>query len=401
MYAVSDRTRSLAARVGVVLTVAVGVAACGSSSSSSSSSSTSASSPPATQAAANAAVPTDLTAAVNHGYKGTWQSPPRTAPTPTPGKNVWIISCGQLYAPCQQLSSSAATSAKLLGWKTTLVDGKAAPSTANALISQAIAAKADGIMVEAFDCPGIKSGLLAAQAAKIPVVTTGSLDCNQAPYHGASLYTATLKWNNQANVGTYFYNQGVARADYLIDKIGAKGTVINLQEVQQGVQQYQNQGFSHEMAAECTQCKLVNVPWTFAEVPTQATAIWKAAMQQNPDAVAIANGVDAIAGLGLLQAMQESGTKAKLYGGEGGVANTTLISKGEQQSAVFVPYGWFGWGMTDMLERIFAGVKPAQLPSEGGGFQYIDKTHNLPPAGQAFTPSMNFEAVYKKAWGLG
>ena len=42
----------------------------------------------------------------------------------------------------------------------------------------------------------------------------------------------------------------------------------------------------------------------------------------------------------------------------------------------------------------------ASLPSQGGGTQYIDTSHNLPAQGQAFQPSVDFRAAYLRHWSV-
>jgi ribose transport system substrate-binding protein len=37
---------------------------------------------------------------------------------------------------------------------------------------------------------------------------------------------------------------------------------------------------------------------------------------------------------------------------------------------------------------------------EGPGVQVVDARHNLPAAGQAYTPPVNYVALYEKAWGV-
>ena len=41
----------------------------------------------------------------------------------------------------------------------------------------------------------------------------------------------------------------------------------------------------------------------------------------------------------------------------------------------------------------------APVADSGLGWQLVDKEHNLPPSGP-FVPSVDFTAVYKKAWGV-
>src|SRR5690242_5486530 len=95
------------------------------------------------------------------GFAGVFQKPPTDGPTAVRGKTVWFISCGENFEACHTMSASFTEAARKLGWHVKVVDSKYQASAANSAIGQAIAARADGIVTAAFDCPQIKSGLLA------------------------------------------------------------------------------------------------------------------------------------------------------------------------------------------------------------------------------------------------
>jgi len=60
---------------------------------------------------------------------------------------------------------------------------------------------------------------------------------------------------------------------------------------------------------------------------------------------------------------------------------------------------WESYTAVDALVRLFLHRNPNELDS-GNGFQLCDKTHNLPPAGQAYQPPVNFVADFYKLWGV-
>jgi ribose transport system substrate-binding protein len=337
------------------------------------------------------------------GYKGSFQPPPTSGPAAQKGKKVWYISCGQAYVACANGAISFKQAGEKLGWHVTIVDGKADPNTAANEIKQAVAAHVDGVGLFTYDCPTIKSALLQAKAAHMPVVNFGSLDCNDSAFgNQAPLFAASENEMGSANQAGVWEGLGKARADYVAAALGsAGGTVINIHETSQRAHVYQQMAFAQEIATACPKCKVVNVPFTFSQVPNPATASWKSALLKNPTAKVVTWDTDALESLGLSSAIQDSGRANQMFriGAEGNLANMTLIANGQQTSASFIPYGWYQWGLADTLNRLFAGEKAASLPSEGGGFLYVDKSHNLVGPNELPKLPVNFEADYEKVWG--
>ncbi|HEX6285961.1 MAG TPA: sugar ABC transporter substrate-binding protein, partial [Acidimicrobiia bacterium] len=59
---------------------------------------------------------------------------------------------------------------------------------------------------------------------------------------------------------------------------------------------------------------------------------------------------------------------------------------------------WIFWGLADSLNRIFAGEDPATLPNQGGGWQFVDAEHNIPPEGESYSPPVDFRTAYTAIW---
>jgi ribose transport system substrate-binding protein len=53
--------------------------------------------------------------------------------------------------------------------------------------------------------------------------------------------------------------------------------------------------------------------------------------------------------------------------------------------------------LANTLNRVFAGEDPKSLPSEGGGWVFLDKDHNLPAEGN-WEPSFDFKNIYTSMW---
>ncbi len=398
------KSLALALAFGAILGVLV-LAGCGSSSSSSSESSTTAESGSAggetsESSAAESGVPADVSARVEKLYEGEYEPPPSSGPPAQKGKTVWQISCGQAYEACAEISEAISEAGEALGWNVNVVDGKAEPSTASNLIKQAVAAHVDGILIDGYDCPGIKGALLEAKEANIPVVNFVGLDCNEKAFGGGEpLFTRTENVLGATTWATFVEKYSQARADAVIQHLGGKGKIISLEENSQAQMQDRTSAFNEEIKAKCPECEVVGVPFTFSQVPNPASQVWQSAFQANPDAEVLNNPADSLMAGGLLTAIQRAGRTDDLWvmGEAGGVPNLEYIREGKQGAALALNgYRWPAWGEADTLNRIFAGSKA--FPNEGFGWTLIDKEHNLPPKGQAFEPPIDYKAAYEKVW---
>jgi ribose transport system substrate-binding protein len=342
------------------------------------------------------------TSLLEEGYAGVFEPPPAEGPAAQPDKDVWYISCGQAYAACAGAAASFEEAGNELGWNVTITDGAADPNTAAGIIRQAIAADADAVGLFTFDCPGIKSALLEAKDAGVPVVNFGSLDCDDEAFGSEEpLFAASVKALGEESQSVLWMGLGEARAKYVAASLGEEGgKVVNIWETSQRAHQWQQVGFEETIAEECPNCEVVNVEFTFAQVPNESSETFTAALLQHPDLAALTWDTDALMGLGLNTVIQQAGLPSSVVkaGAEGNPPNMDHIRAGEQTSSSFIPYGWYQWGMADTMNRIFAGEDPASFPSQGGGYMYIDKDHNLPPEGEPVELTVDYKAAYKAVW---
>ena len=154
---------------------------------------------------------------------GTYQAPPTDSPKPEPGKTIALISC--TYT-CERPVASAQEAAKVLGWNTTVFNAKNDPAAAATGIRNAIAAKADGIFVYYLDCKYIRSSLVEAKRAGIPVIAAISLDCDQEEDGGGeSLFTHVVTYV-EGDFIEFSRAWGEASADYAIAKLDGKANLL-------------------------------------------------------------------------------------------------------------------------------------------------------------------------------
>ncbi len=338
---------------------------------------------------------------VDAAYKGTDRTPPTTAPKPPKGKNVWIISPGQVGESASIPTNAAKEAGELLGWKMTIYDGKLDPSNFGTGIRQAIAAKADGIILDAIDCAWVKQPLVEARVAKVKIVAYYALDCNDPSIKGEPLYDASVDFGSSfGDYASLTRTWGAVKADWVIVKTHGKAKVINFKQDEFLVVKYIREGFEQEMA-KCKSCEIVKtVDFTLADFGPKLQQKAQGALLQHPEANALHVPYDTPMHFGIGAALVESNRNDQLdvIAGEGFPSNIQLIrdNKGQDAANAF-PAAWTGYASIDTMNSVFHGEKPHD---SGIGYKLIDREHNLPPPGKGYEPEIDFRAAYKKAWGV-
>jgi len=361
---------------------------------------------PASSAAAgeppvDAAMLATAQAALDAAFKGTEREPPKSAPRPTPGKKVWIISPGQIGESASIPTNAAKQAGEAIGWQMTLYDSKLDVANFSLGIRQAIAAKADGVILHSIDCPLVKQALAEARAAKVKIVAYYSLDCDDPSVKGQPMYDGSVNFGSQfGDYAALTRAWGAAKADWVIVKTKGRAKVISFKEDELLVVKYIREGFEQELA-KCKTCEIVKtVDFTLADLGPKLQQKAQSALLQHPEANAMHVPYDSALLLGITGALMESGRNDQIdvIGGEGFPTNLQLIrdNKGEDAANAF-PAKWTGYAAIDSLNSLFNGQQPQD---SGIGYKMIDRDHNLPPAGQGYEPVADYQAAYKKAWGV-
>jgi ribose transport system substrate-binding protein len=328
-------------------------------------------------------------------YKGNYQPPPTSAPKPQPGKKIWLISCGQSISSCAIAIGGAKEAAESMGWNARIFDTKGDPGTANTAIRQALAAKADGIFVWYVDCSYMRQGLQEAKAAGVPVVGAEVYDCNEVNKGAPKLFTAEVKYV-QGDYNNWIQAWGKAQADYLLNKIKGKGSILFFGDDTSLGSKRAELGFVN-VVKQCGGCKYRVKRYSFGELVAGVQSQTEQELLRTPDASAVGVAYDGVLLAGVSAGVLSSNRNLKLMVGEGGTAAMALVRQHKAEGGVGIPVDWEGFGGIDALNRIFHGQKP--VPS-GIGVQVFDQTHNLPASGGYKAP-FDFKALYKKAWGVG
>jgi ribose transport system substrate-binding protein len=340
-------------------------------------------------------------AKVQQDYKGTNTQPDTTLRRPAKGKKIVVISAGEAALSSSVPSDAAVAAAKLIGWNVSLYDEKLDPSTGPALIRQAIAAGANGIILDANDCPLVKQALQEAKAKGVKVVPIYAFDCNDPIFGGGQpLFSGIVNFGKKAaDVDAFTESYGADQADAVIAATNGNARVILFNDTEFTVLKYTAMGFRNELA-KCGGCKIVDeVDFKAAELGPTLQQKAASALLEHPEANAVKIPYTAAAILGIAAAVARSSHKNQIYvmGGEGFTPELELIRLNAGVNAVnVIASDWVGWAAVDTLNSLFLGLKPAD---SGIGWTLADRAHNMPLAGP-FNPPVDFRAAYRKAWGL-
>src|SRR4051812_10265906 len=336
-------------------------------------------------------------------YKGTLSSPDTSSRPGVKNKSIWIISGGQSSESSSVPVNAAKAAAEKLGWDVHVYDTALNPANDAPGVSQAIAAGADGIILDAIDCSFVKSQLEQAKAKGIVTVPIYAYDCDDA-YSGKGgqrLFSGYINYGPLANknLGAFAEKYGYAQGQAAIAATGGKAKVIFFNDTQVTVLHYTGKGFL-DAIKQCSGCEVVkNIDFTGLQLGPQLLQTAASAILQHPEANVVKSPFTAATLLSIGPAVLQSGKANNLYvmGGEGFADELNLLRNHQGVSAVMIsPSDWTGWAAVDTMNSLFQKKKPAY---SGLGWQLVDSTHNLPASGP-WVPPVDFKSIYEKAWGV-
>jgi ribose transport system substrate-binding protein len=332
-------------------------------------------------------------------YKGTYAAPSGGPVKPPPGKNVWIISTGQEIETAQNAAAAMEEAGQALSWEVTLFDGKFESSRQLSGIEQALADKADGIVLLYVDCAPVKAGIQQAEKAGVAVVGIESKDCEP------SLENHVVKYAGDEDFATWVaHGFGGTQAKWVIAKTkGQAKTIVTVESDLYTTAVTYDPGITDEFA-KCKTCEIVDtIEFTGPEFGPPLQQKIEQSLNKHPEANSFIAAYDAVlTGGGGAAALRASGRidEIESMGGEGSKPGIELIYDHAGMDACSgIPTAWEGYGAIMGLARIFAGQDP-EKGNSGIGSQACDSGHNLPPKGQSYQAPIDFVAEYHKLWGV-
>jgi ribose transport system substrate-binding protein len=330
-------------------------------------------------------------------YKGTFATPSGpTVKAPT-GKHIWVDSAGQAISASVLTTAAIKAAAQKLGWQVTVYDSKFDPTRMLTGVQQALAAKADGIILLYVDCPLVKTALQQAKKAGVPSMGIEIQDCQPSLTH-------VTGYAGKHTFDQFVKLYGEAQVDWVVAKTNGKAKTIVDAETDSHTTRAVFEGVKGEFA-KCSTCQMVDVvKWVGTDLGPKLQSKVQQALIKHPDANSYITAYDAaMTQGGIAAALRSAGRlhNMQIMGGEGSAAGIEEIKNGTgMQACVGEDVRMEGYGAVDGLVRLFLKRNPDEVDT-GIGFQLCDKDHNLPPAGQPFQPPVDYPAAFYKLWGVG
>ncbi len=330
---------------------------------------------------------------------GTFTEPASTGPKAQSGYKVALVSSGLQSPTGTAMANGAKAAAKVLGWDFTVYDGKYEPSEYQEGIRQAISQNADAIWLYSIDCPLVKTALEEAKKAGIPVFAEEAADCSDVDPSQPSYYERTLEFV-EGDFITWGEGLGAAEATWLLSKLGSEANIIEVSNTELVITKAVHDGFQKAMKEQCPECKVTTLNIRLADFGPALEEKISTALLRNPEANGMALSYDDLVTSGGAAAVMASGRNdsIEVVSGSGYAANIELVRQNKGQDAGWTYDGSYeAWSAADMINRYFAGEE--SVPS-GVGISMFDHDHDLPPEGEAWSTSIDYEPIFKKVWGV-
>ncbi|HTT85857.1 MAG TPA: hypothetical protein VMF60_00695, partial [Acidimicrobiales bacterium] len=259
------------------------------------------------------------------------------------------------------------------------------------------------IILDAIDCDTVRPALQQARAAGIAVTAMYAFDCNDPHSSGSkkSLFSGLTSYGTRGkNLDAFTESYGADQADYIIAKSHDTAQIITVQDPEFTVLYYTLKGFDDTVAASHGSKVIANLNITQEDlVDGQIVPKIQAEIERYPDATWIKSPFTYATTLGIVPALGTNANHIQVMGGEGFHDELDDIRSGKITATNAISSNWTGWAAVDTLNSIFLHQKPVD---SGIGWTLVDATHNLPSDANAdYEPPINYQAEYKKAWGVG
>jgi ribose transport system substrate-binding protein len=374
----NQRVARGAAVVGLLLTTATGLAACGSSSSASdarSSGSGETVTPAAQSAPGLAAAQKIVTAASDSKVNVTT---PVGKPIPT-GKSVIVVSAGVQAA--LTLDQGVQAGGKALGWNVTTKLVGVGSAAEQAAYAAALQAHPDAVVAS-----GVYPTVAELRALRQAGIKVAGIGASPSTYY--NLEIRNPPWQEL---------QGrIATAWMATDAKGAPAVVgmVNVVDLPSIVEIHQ--GVAASLPQYCAKCKLKTLNISYTSIGTDATARITNWLRANPDINYLFLPIDTVLN-GLPAALSAAGVqKLKIVSFFATQISIPYLKSGEEAAAIGTADFATGWQAIDALARVFTNQSPAvdENPLAVSPTLSTGSAVTAIPTGPA-----GYQAAFERLWG--
>lgn len=318
------------------------------------------------------------------------------------GKKVFNIPLLSTDTFNQIVDKASAKAAKAAGIQFVQYNNEGNPTQWVAGMNQAMAQKADLIILEGGPDPAaLKPQLAAARKAGIPVISTHRFDAEAVDQELEQYGLAAIV------PAQHYFGSGELTADNAMvqSDCNVNALVLEAADVQPtsaGI----TQRFKDELAKYCPDtCKAAAINMPFSDWAQKAAGEMQSKMNADPTINYIAPNFDQgaiYARKAILSAGATDRVKIVAYNGSAPVMQ--MLADGESViSEVGEPLEWLGWQNIDQALRILAGEQPTKTATP---VRFFDKS-NIAEAGdpvvqtQGYGEPSQYEDGFKQLWGIG
>jgi ribose transport system substrate-binding protein len=323
----------------------------------------------------------------------TWEGP-TTGPKAVGKKLIVYVSTDQRNGGARGVGEGIEEAGKIIGWDVRGIDGQGSVNARAEGIAQAIALKADGIVLDAIDAAEQASAIEPAIKAGIKVVGWHSGPA-PGPMTSPALFT---------NITTDPLEVAKAAAMYAVaDSDGKAGAIIFTDSAYKIAI-----AKSDAMAAvikQCATCSLLSVEDTpLAEAATRMPQLTTSLLQRYGKKWTYGLSINDLTFDFMAPSLQSAGISGDGYpraisAGDGSEPAFQRIKAHEYQVAtVAEPLRLHGWQEVDELNRAFAGEKPSGFVAPPHLFIASNVDKDGGPQ-NIYDPQNGYQQAYRKIWG--
>jgi ribose transport system substrate-binding protein len=307
--------------------------------------------------------------------------------TPQKGSLIYFIGCDQSIPGCVAQVKGFEAAADAAGYETKVCDAKFEVAAFQNCMSQAVQAGPAAIVNNARPQSDAPEAYKKAHEANIPVF--GQFTAEEPE----------PKAGNAGEVGYVCEHEAELLANQIIAQTNGEANVAVFADTVYQCNQQRAKGLE-KVLSECSGCTLDTESFSAATMQTDLGPQIQAEIQGNPDLDWIVAAPGAAGSLAAASVREAGKTNEISIGTFDGEEPELELLRKEEIVKLDVLSGIFenGWCVVDLVSRHLAG-KPVPGNIENPTQQVLDPS-NVPDEG-SFEGAENYEAQFKKLWGVG
>ena len=312
------------------------------------------------------------------------------------GKTIYWISLNADIPFTQSVFAGFKEAAQQAGVKFVFFNGQGNASEESRGVQQAIAAKADLIMIQSIAIPQISAAVRQANQANIPVVEAFNTDAGGAPDQGT-----------QAAVTYDYTGAGRYIADDAIRISNCKVNAVIFSVSDESIAPFEVNGMKQELQKLCpSTCTSTTQDAKIPEWSTRLPVLAGNAVA-SPKVnwlLPLYDGMTQFTDPAIKQAGASDRVKVGSYNASKGIVDQLANSSDPLTIDVGSSLEWSGWAIADQSFRVLAGVQPVKdekIPLRTFDKENISQIDLSKPEATWYGTKTDFKGEYRKLWNLG